>query len=82
MGIESVTTEDREGYCNHIEKLEKHYWDREGLVSDLVESIIIENPKDEENSSRDENSNDAEDGHHSYSDSGEDSSDSNLARPL
>ncbi|KAJ4451835.1 hypothetical protein ANN_03313 [Periplaneta americana] len=82
LGIESVTTDDWEGYCNHVESLEKRYWDRDGLVSDLVDSIIIENPNGDKNSSCDKNSSVSEDDHHSYSDSGDDSSDSELARPL
>ncbi|KAJ9577388.1 hypothetical protein L9F63_006011, partial [Diploptera punctata] len=71
-----MATDDWEGYCNHVESLKKRHWDRDGLVSDLVDSIIIEDANSDENSSY----SDSED--HSYTESGEDLSDSELAPPL
>jgi len=55
-GIQSVTAEDWEGYCRHVQKLEDEYWERDGIVADVIDEFII-NVQD--NSSDDESSSDS-----------------------
>jgi hypothetical protein len=49
---------DWEGYCQHVEQLEQQYWERDGLVADVIDAIFIVNPNessdDEETSSEDD----------------------------
>jgi hypothetical protein len=74
-GIATVTAKDCEGYCQHVE-LEQQYWERDGVVADVIDTIIIANPNessdDEETSSEDDDE----------SEEATDLSDSDLARPL
>ncbi|KDR20723.1 hypothetical protein L798_04675 [Zootermopsis nevadensis] len=44
-GIATVTAKDWERYCQHVE-LEQQYWEWEGVVADMIDSIIISNPND------------------------------------
>lgn len=39
--ISSVTKQDWEGYCKHVEKEEEQYWKKDCILPDLVDSIII-----------------------------------------
>ncbi|KAJ4444761.1 hypothetical protein ANN_06558 [Periplaneta americana] len=68
----SVTVEDWEGYCQHVEKLEDDYWDQDGIVTDVIDEFII---NIEDDSSDDENE-------ESTSSSSSSDSESELARPL
>jgi hypothetical protein len=67
---------DWEGYCQHVEQLEQQYWERDGVVADVIDTIIIANPNessdDEETSSEDDDE----------PEEATDLSDSDLARPL
>ncbi|KDR11513.1 hypothetical protein L798_14581 [Zootermopsis nevadensis] len=45
-GIETVTAKDWEGYCQYVEKLEQQYWERDGVVADVIDSKIISNLND------------------------------------
>jgi hypothetical protein len=36
-----------------VEQLEHQYWERDGVVADVIDTIIIVNPKDEEISCED-----------------------------
>jgi hypothetical protein len=70
-----VTAKDWEGYCQHVEQLEQQYWERDGIVADVIDTIIIANPND---SSDDEETSYEDD----ESEEATDFSDSDLARPL
>jgi hypothetical protein len=59
---------DWEGHCQHVEQLEQQYWERDGVVADVIDTIIIANPN--------ERSDDDE------SEEATDPSDPDLARPL
>ncbi|XP_054713477.1 uncharacterized protein LOC129222941 [Uloborus diversus] len=37
--IQSVSSDDWEKYCSHIEKLETKYWDTDGIVENVVETL-------------------------------------------
>jgi hypothetical protein len=74
-GIATVTAKDWEGYCQHVEQLEQQYRERDGVVADVIETIIIANPND----SSDDEENSGED---AESEEATDFSDSELARPL
>ncbi|KAJ4436098.1 hypothetical protein ANN_18725 [Periplaneta americana] len=39
--IQNVTAEDWDGFCRHVETLEKQYWEKDGIVPDVRDSIII-----------------------------------------
>ncbi|KAJ4442357.1 hypothetical protein ANN_03943 [Periplaneta americana] len=39
--IRNVTAEDWDGFCQHVETLEKQYWEKDGIVPDVIDSIII-----------------------------------------
>jgi hypothetical protein len=75
-GIAAVTAKDWEGYCQHVEQLKQQYWERDRVVADVIDTIIIANPNDrsyvEEMSSEDDDE----------SEEATDFSDSDLARPL
>jgi hypothetical protein len=59
-----------------VEQLEQQYWERDGVVADVIDTIIIANPNessdDEETTSEDDDE----------SEEATDLSDSDLARPL
>ncbi|KDR23616.1 hypothetical protein L798_12176 [Zootermopsis nevadensis] len=74
-GIATVTAKDWEGYCQRVEQLEQQYWGQDGVVVDVMVSIIIANPND----SSDDNETSCED---VESEEATDFSDSKLARPL
>jgi hypothetical protein len=38
--IGQVNQEDWEGFCQHIESLEKQYWEMDGIVPDVIDIII------------------------------------------
>jgi hypothetical protein len=44
--IATVTAKDWEGYCQHVEQLEQQYWELDGVVADVIDTIIIANPND------------------------------------
>jgi hypothetical protein len=75
-GIATVTAKDWKGYCQHVKQLEQHDWEPHGVVADVIDTIIIDNPNessdDEEPSSEDEDK----------SEKATDLSNSDLARPL
>lgn len=39
--VQKVTTEDWVGFCSHVKKVEKEYWEKDGIVEDVVDSLII-----------------------------------------
>jgi hypothetical protein len=45
-GTATVTAKDWEGYCQHVEQLEQQYWERDGVVADVIDTIIIANPNE------------------------------------
>jgi hypothetical protein len=59
-----------------VEQLQQQYWERDGVVADVIDTIIISNPNessdDEETSSEDDDE----------SEEATDLSDSDLSRPL
>ncbi|GLH15036.1 Uncharacterized protein GBIM_19437 [Gryllus bimaculatus] len=46
--ITHVTTEDWMGYCSHVTKIESEYWERDGIVPDIIDSIVINMDSDNE----------------------------------
>jgi hypothetical protein len=36
-----VTKEDWEGFCRHTETVESQYWERDGILPDLIDRIVI-----------------------------------------
>lgn len=71
--VMSVTPSDWEGYTNHVKRLEDEFWQKDGLIADTVDRIII-------SLGGIESSDEDEDDDASESDSSV--SDSELARPL
>jgi len=51
--ISLVTKHDWKRYCHHVKTIEEAYYKKDGILSDVVERIVISNPN-EENSSGDE----------------------------
>jgi hypothetical protein len=41
IAIASVTKEDWAGYSKHVQMLEQQYWEKDGLLPDVIENIII-----------------------------------------
>lgn len=39
--IQNVTASDWEGYCKHVEAKEKVYWDRDIVVEEAIDSVVI-----------------------------------------
>jgi hypothetical protein len=39
--IGQVNQEDWEGFCQHVEFLEKQCWEMDGIVPDVIDSIVI-----------------------------------------
>jgi hypothetical protein len=39
--IGQVNQEDWKGFCRHVESLEKQYWEMDGIVPDVIDSIVI-----------------------------------------
>ncbi|XP_035223741.1 uncharacterized protein LOC118196400 [Stegodyphus dumicola] len=44
--LESVTMEEWKKYCTHVENVENDYWEKDGLIKDLSESLIISSDED------------------------------------
>jgi hypothetical protein len=38
--IGQVNQEDWEGFCQHVESLEKQNWEMDGIVPDVIDSIV------------------------------------------
>jgi hypothetical protein len=36
-----VTNEDWEGFCRHTETVESQYWERDGILPDVIDRIVI-----------------------------------------
>jgi hypothetical protein len=36
-----VTKEDWEGFCRHTETVESPYWERDGILPDVIDRIVI-----------------------------------------
>lgn len=39
--IQEVTADDWAGFCHHVESQEKLYWEKDGIVPDVIDEIII-----------------------------------------
>jgi hypothetical protein len=39
--IGQVNQEDWEGFCRHVQSLEKQYWEMDSIVPDVIDSIVI-----------------------------------------
>ena len=53
-GIRSVTPALWKKFCEHTETVEDEYWERDGLVEDVVEEIMFNVGDDDDNKSTDE----------------------------
>ena len=53
-GIKAVTPALWKKFCEHTEKVEDEYWERDGLVEDVVEEIMINVGDDSDDESSDE----------------------------
>ncbi|PSN54969.1 hypothetical protein C0J52_02351 [Blattella germanica] len=54
-GLNQITTEDWMGYCSHVQKIEEEHWERDGIVENALESIIIDlDTSDEESDDEEE----------------------------
>jgi hypothetical protein len=74
-GIASVAKDDWKRYCHHVKKIEETCYKKDGIISDVIDGIIITNPN------KDDSSGDEED-ETSSGDTNSDSSDSELAYSL
>jgi hypothetical protein len=36
-----VTKEDWDGFCRHTETVKKQYWERDGIIPELTDHIVI-----------------------------------------
>jgi hypothetical protein len=52
--FKTVTKQDWMGYCSHVRKLELQYWEKDGIVSNVIDKIVI-SLGDETDSSSSEN---------------------------
>jgi hypothetical protein len=39
--MQEVTADDWAGFCPHVESQEKLYWEKDGIVTDVIDEIII-----------------------------------------
>jgi len=86
QGIMSVTESDWAGYCKKVGEVEDYYWESDGIVSDVIDKIIITLGSDDDTISSDSGDNiDSSDCDSDRSFSGtdrEEETDEELARPL
>ncbi|XP_076298376.1 uncharacterized protein LOC143217712 [Lasioglossum baleicum] len=57
--INSVTMEKWNNFCKHVEKIEKEYWEKDGLVEEILDTIEVESSEcnsDTEEDTSDEDS--------------------------
>jgi transposase len=87
--IMSVTENDWVGYCKKVEEVEAYYWKSDGIVSDVIDKIIITSDSDDDNSSTtissdsDDNTDSSDsDSDHNRNTDREEETDEELARPL
>jgi hypothetical protein len=40
-GIQTVAADDWKFYCAHVEKLEKEYWTRDGIMEKAIDEVIF-----------------------------------------
>lgn len=79
--INSVTQEDWIGYCNHVEKLEHEYWQRDCVMDIALDQFVI-NLRDDSDSDGLFSSNSDSDNTNTDSSCDSDSASSCLAQPL
>jgi hypothetical protein len=53
--IGQVNQEDWEGFCRHVESLEKQYWGMAGIVPDVIDSIVVNLGSDSDSVSESDN---------------------------
>jgi hypothetical protein len=48
-----ATKEDSEGFCRHTQTVESQYWERDGILPDVIDRIVINlNPCSDSDSDR------------------------------
>ena len=57
QAIMSVTESDWVGYCKKVGEVEDYYWESDGIVSDVIDKIIITSGSDDDNISSDSGDN-------------------------
>ncbi|XP_035228041.1 uncharacterized protein LOC118200213 [Stegodyphus dumicola] len=40
--LDEVTSQEWQAHCNHVEKLENSYWDKDELLEEIVDELIIQ----------------------------------------
>ncbi|GBM36876.1 hypothetical protein AVEN_82860-1 [Araneus ventricosus] len=42
QAMDGVTSQEWQAYCHHVEKLENTYWERDGILEELVDELVIQ----------------------------------------
>jgi hypothetical protein len=73
-----VTKEDWKGFCGHTETVESQYWERDGILPDVIDRVVINlNPGGD----RDSDHNNSETDSQSDCDNSESASEYNFSAP-
>jgi hypothetical protein len=73
--FKTATKQDWMGYCSHVRRLELQYWEKDGIVSHVIDKIVISlGDKTDSSSSENDTSEDKSES--------DDDNDSDLAQPL
>jgi hypothetical protein len=73
--FKTVTKQDWIGYCGHVHKLELQYWEKDGIVSDVIDEIVISLGDETDSSSSESDTSEAKP-------ESDDGNDSDLTQPL
>jgi hypothetical protein len=77
-----VTKEDWEGFCRHTETVESQYWERDGILPDVIDCIVINFNHGSDSDSDHKNSDTDCDNSETASDPPDEDTDMELAQPL
>ncbi|XP_049779793.1 uncharacterized protein LOC126176676 [Schistocerca cancellata] len=59
-GFETISQDDWSAYCLHVEKLEREYWVKDGVMEDIIDAIVINLESDDDEDDDDDDSNDSD----------------------
>ncbi|XP_035206916.1 protein FAM243A-like [Stegodyphus dumicola] len=52
--LDEVTSQEWQAHCNHVEKLENYYWDKDELLEEIVDGLIIQTGSSDSDSDSEE----------------------------
>ncbi|KFM66604.1 hypothetical protein X975_20146, partial [Stegodyphus mimosarum] len=52
--LDEVTSQECQAHCNHVEKLENSYWDKDELLEEIVDELIIQTDSSDSDSDSEE----------------------------